>query len=143
MRHLLFGTGLFCLLLLSACSSIPPAQHYGGVKLETYKSAYVVIDPRGNPNVASYIVTALAHHNLKVNSGAVADKPADTGFYVTYQDHWNWDVAVYLDRLDVQFMDNTNGLMIAYGSFRNSKIWESWPSPHDKTIEVVDSIFAK
>jgi|SRR5450756_2521465 len=143
MRYIFFLAGLSLALWVTGCSTVTPAKHYGDRKLDSYKSAYVVITAKGNPNVAAYIVTALAHHNLKVNSGALKDKPADTEFYVTYHDYWNWDVAVYLDALDVQFTDNITGQLIASGSFQNSKIWESWPSPHDKTIEVVDSIFAK
>jgi len=143
MRKICLLVGVSLAFWLTGCSTVPPAQHYGDTKLDSYKSAYVVIAAKGNPNVAAYIVTALAHHDLKVNSGALSDKPSDTGFYVTYQDHWNWDLAVYLDTLDVQFMDNTTGKLIASGSFRNSKLFESMPSPHDKTIEVVDSIFAK
>jgi hypothetical protein len=143
MKKIYLWAGLFLAAWLTGCSTIPPAQHYGDTKLDSLKSAYVVVAPKGNPSIAGYIVTALAHRGLKVNSGALQDKPADVDFYVTYTEHWNWDVAVYLDTLDVEFMSNATGQMIASGSFRNSKIAETWPNPRDKTIEVVDSIFAK
>ncbi|HEV2695148.1 MAG TPA: hypothetical protein VG347_19800 [Verrucomicrobiae bacterium] len=143
MRQLFLLAGLALAMGVNGCSTVTSAQHFGDAKLDSYKSAYVVIAPSGNPNIAGYIVTGLAHHNLKVNSGALKDKPAEVGFYVTYQEHWNWDLAVYLDTLDVQFMDNTNNQLIANGSFRNNKFFETQPDPRDKTIEVVDGIFAK
>ena len=127
---------------MTGCSTIPPAQHFGELDLSSLKSAYVVVAPRGNPNIGSYIVTALAHRNIRTNIGALKDKPADVAFYVTYEEHWNWDLAVYLDTLDVNFFDNTTGKRIASGAFRNSKLAETWPNPRDKTIEVVESIFA-
>ncbi len=73
--------------------------------------------------------------------GDAREKPKEVGFYVIYTDHWNWDLAVYLDSLDVQFIDNSNGQIIASGSFKNSKIFESWPNPRTKTFEVIDSMF--
>jgi hypothetical protein len=142
MKQIVRLTGLF-LLLLTGCSTVTPAKHYGDTKLDSLKSAYVVIAASGNPNIAGYIVTALARHNLKTSRGPLKDKPADVAFYVNYREHWNWDVVVYLDTLDVEFMDNATGKMIASGSFRNSKFMESWPNPRDKSIEVVDSMFAK
>ena len=35
----------------------------------------------------------------------------------------------------------SNGQMIASCSFRNSKLFDSWPDPRTKTFEVIDSIY--
>jgi hypothetical protein len=131
---------IFIAVLVSGCSSIQ-SKHYGNIPLESLKSAYVVLAPKGNPTIAGYINVALAQRNIKTRIGPIAEKPADAAFYVVYTDHWNWDVAVYLDSLDIQFIDNSNGQIIASGSFKNNKIVESWPSPRAKTLEVIDSIY--
>jgi hypothetical protein len=129
--------------LVSSCSTVEPAKHFGTRSLDSMKSAYVIVATGGNPNIASYITAALVNRNLKASLGPLKDKPADVAFYVTYREHWNWDVAVYLDTLEIEFFDNTTDKMIASGSFRNSKVMESWPNPRKKTIDVVNSMFAK
>lgn len=124
------------------CSTVEPPEHHGNEKLESFKTAYVVVAPHGNPNIGGYIATALTHHGLKVNIGALKDKPQNVGFYVNYKEHWNWDVGVYLESLDVEFVDNSTELVFASGSFRQGFL-HSFPDPRTKTFEVVDSIFNK
>jgi len=125
--------------LVSGCSSVK-ARHYGTVPLESLKTACVILAPKGNPHVAEYIDVALAHHNVKTRVVPMEDKPADAEFYVTYTEHWNWDVTVYLQSLDVQFLDNKTAQVIATGSFRQG-FFHSFPDPRTKTFEVVDDIY--
>lgn len=126
-------------LFISGCSSVEPAKHYGNLPLNSLKSAYVVFAK--DTTIGEYIEADLARRNVKVSGGTLKDKPEDVAFYVIYTDRWNWDVAVYLDSLDVQFFNNATGQIIASGSFRNSKLLESWPDPRAKTFEVIDSIY--
>lgn len=130
---------LILIVLLPGCSTIEPAQHFGKVPLESYQSAYVVFSK--DSTIGEYIAADLARRNIRASMGTLADKPNDVGFYVIYTDRWNWDLAVYLDSLDVQFIDNSNGQMIASGAFKNSKVFESQPNPRTKTREVIDSMF--
>ena len=127
------------LILTSGCSTVEPAKHYGNRPLESFKSAYVVFAK--DTTIGGYIAADLARRNIKVNMGPLKEKPADVECYVIYTDGWSWDVAMYLDSLDVKFFDNSNGQVIASGSFRNSKIIESQPNPRAKTFEVIDSIY--
>lgn len=129
------------LAFISGCSTIGPAKHYGSTDLDSYKSAYVVFAK--NTTIGGYIAADLARRNIKVALGPLKDKPNDVMMYVTYTDHWNWDVVMYLDSLEVQFIDNSNHQQIATGTFKNSKVFESLPDPRKKTFEVVDSMFAK
>jgi hypothetical protein len=139
-RLLLSGIAIFITAFISGCSTVKPAQHYGNIPLDSLKSAYVVVAIHGNPTIGGYIQTALARRNLKVNIGALKDKPQNVAFYVNYKEHWNWDVTVYLESLDIEFVDNANGQIIAKGSFRNSFL-HTFPDPRTKTFEVVDSMF--
>jgi hypothetical protein len=133
------GLLMFLILFICGCSTVEPAEHYGNLSLESYKSAYVVFAK--NTTVGEYIAANLARREIKVSMGPLKDKPKDVALYVIYTDHWNWDVAMYLDSLDVQFIDNSNEQMIAHGSFKNSKLLESWPDPRKKTFEVIDSMY--
>ncbi|HEX7653837.1 MAG TPA: hypothetical protein VF607_10040, partial [Verrucomicrobiae bacterium] len=125
------------------CSTVTEGRQLTKTDLNTLKSGYVVVAKRGNTTIAGYILADLAQRDIRVTSGDLMDKPADVDFYVTYQEHWNWDVAVYLDTLDIQFYDNKTGVMLAAGSFRNNKIMEQFPNPRDKTKEVVDCAFGQ
>jgi hypothetical protein len=138
-KNYLLSFFFFLTIFISGCSTVEPANHYGNKPLESFKSAYVVFAK--NTTIGGYIAADLARRNIKVSLGALKDKPKEVAFYVIYTDHWNWDVAVYLDSLDVQFIDNSNGQIIASGSFKNSKLLESWPDPRKKTFEVIDSIY--
>jgi hypothetical protein len=139
-RLLLSGIVIFITAFISGCSTVKPAQHFGNISLDSLKSVYVVVAINGNPTMGNYIQTALAHHNLKVNIGALKDKPQDVAFYVNYKEHWNWDVTVYLESLDIEFVDNASGQIIVKGSFKNSFL-HTFPDPRTKTFEVVDSMF--
>ena len=90
--------------------------------MKSFKSAYVVFAK--DTTIGGYIEADLARRNIKVSIGPLKDKPEDVAFYVIYTAGWNWDLAMYLDSLNVKFFDNSNGQMIASGSFRNSKIVE-------------------
>jgi len=105
------------------------------------KSAYVVVASGGNPNIGGYIEAALARHNLKVDIGAIGNMPKDVSFYVTYEDGWNWDVTVYLSSLNVRFIDNMTGQLIASGAFKNNPVFETFPNPRTKTFEIIDGIY--
>jgi hypothetical protein len=129
-------------VLITGCSTVGPAGHFGTVPIESLKSAYVVIAPRGNPNIGQYIELALAQHHIKTNIGAPQDKPKDVDFYVNYKERWNWDVTVYLESLDVEFVDNATDKTIATGKFRQG-FFHTFPDPRDKTIEVIDSMYPK
>ena len=141
-RIVLSGAALVVVIFLTGCSSVGPAQHFGAIPVESLKSAYVVVAPSGNPNIAEDIVIALGQHGVKVSTGAVQDKPKDVAFFVNYKEHWDWDVTMYLESLDVEFMDNATGQIIASSKFRQGWL-HTFPDPRDKTIEVVNSIYAK
>lgn len=138
-QTILSGLSAVIVVFISGCSTVEPAVHYGKTPLSNYKSAYVAFAT--DTTIGEYIEADLARRGVKVSIGPLRDKPQDVACYVVYTDHWNWDLAMYLDSLDVQFFDNSTGQMIASGSFRNSQIMESFPNPRKKTFEVVDSIY--
>jgi len=125
---------------ISGCSSVGPAKLQGNKPVASLKSAYVVVATGGNPNIGGYLQGGLARHNIKTDIGALRDKPADVDFFVNYKEHWNWDIAVYLESLDVEFVDNSDGKTIATSKFRQG-LFHSFPDPRTKSFEVIDSIY--
>lgn len=134
---------LFAILattIFSGCSSVGPAKLHGNKPVASLKSAYVVVATGGNPNIGGFIQGGLARQNIKTAIGALKDKPADVDFFVNYKERWNWDITVYLESLDVEFVDNADGKIIATSQFRQG-LFHSFPDPRTKTFEVIDSIF--
>lgn len=125
---------------LSGCSSVGPAKLHGSKPVDSFKSAYVVVATGGNPNIGGFVQGGLARRNIKTAIGPLKDKPADVDFFVNYKERWNWDMAVYLESLDVEFVDNADGKTIATSQFRQG-FFHSFPDPRTKTFEVIDSIY--
>jgi|KBSMisStandDraft_5_1062788.scaffolds.fasta_scaffold1204467_1 hypothetical protein len=129
-------------LCFSGCSSVVESKHYSRrVPLESMKSAYIVHDPDSTLGCANAAQEALTTRGLTVTSGFIKDKPADVDFYVEVVDRWQWDVAMFLASLNIRFVDNHTGDLIAEGTFHQSHFFHTFPDQRLKTIEVIDSIY--
>jgi hypothetical protein len=131
-----------CILVLSACgcSTVKTAKHYGNVDLDLLKTAYVIWSPNSDRTIESYAKAGLEAHGVKVTAGPREQKPSDVAFYVECEPQWWWDLWMYLSRLDIRFVDNSNGQVFAIGAFENS--WfHSYPDSKSKTIEVINSMY--
>jgi len=131
---------LILVLLGSGCSTVEKGKRYGDAPLKTFKTAYVVMTQTANWDIGMYIREALADRGVDVTAGRMQDKPADVAFYVTYVDRRKWDVAMYLDSLEIQFSDGATGKLLASGSFRN-RFFHSFPNERQKTIEVINTMY--
>jgi uncharacterized protein YceK len=131
-------------LCFSGCSSVVDSTYYSKhVRLDSFKRAYVVHDPGSTYGCANAAQEALTAKGLTVTSGYIHDKPADTDFYVEVVDRWQWDVAMFLASLDIRFVDNATGDVIAIGTFRQSTFFHTFPDQRQKTLEVIASIYSK
>lgn len=129
-------------LCFSGCSSVVESKYHSPrVRLESFKKAYVVHDPGSTYGCANAAEEALKARGLAVTSGFIKDKPADTDFYVEVIDRWQWDVAMYLASLDLRFVDNTTGDLIATGTFRQGTFFHTFPDQKQKTFDVIASIY--
>jgi hypothetical protein len=135
---------LFVLLALcfAGCSSVVESRHYSRhVPIESMKTAYVVHDPGSTYGCANAAEEALTARGLKVTSGYIQDKPANTDFYVEVIDRWQSDVAMFLASLEIHLVDNATGNLIATGTFRQSTFFHTFPDQKEKTFEVIASIY--
>ena len=129
-------------LCFSGCSSVVESKHYSKhLPLGTMKSAYIVHDPGSTLGCANAAQEALTTRGLTVTSGSIKDKPADADFYVEVVDRWEWDVAMYLISLDIRFVDNHTGDLIADGTFRQTRFFHSFPDQRQTTLDVISSIY--
>jgi len=133
--------GLLLALVVSGCSTVEPGKRYGGTPLDSMKTAFVVIGKDYDPKIGANIQEALTQHGVTASAGTLAEKPKDVAFYVEYEDHWRWDLAMYLFSLDIRFIDNTTGQAMGSGSFRQGA-FHSFPDPREKVFAVVGSIYS-
>lgn len=130
------------LLMIQGCASVEPGQRYTGKPVGSLTSAYVVVTPDNTDHaIGTYIQGALERRNVRATIGLLKEKPADVDFYVTYTDHWQWDVTMYLSSLDIQFLDNRTGRLIANGAFKQG-LFHTYPDIRDTTRQVIDSMYS-
>lgn len=126
----------------SGCSSVVESKYYSDhVRLDSMKRAYVVHDPGSTYGCANAAQEALAERGLTVTSGYIQNKPTDADFYIEVIDRWQWDVAMYLAALEIRFMDNATGDVIATGTYRQSTFFHTFPDTRQKTFEVIASVY--
>ena len=126
---------------LGGCSTVNPCKHFGDIRIGDLKSAYVVRHPKSDRDIDRYIQEDLAERGVRVTVGPIESKPKDVDFYVEYSDRWRWDMAMYLNSLEIRFESNTNGALIGSGSFEQGGL-HSFPDPKKKTREVIDQIYS-
>jgi hypothetical protein len=132
--------GLLIAILVSGCASVEPGKRYGNANLDAMKRAYVVIAPDMDAKIGANIKEALTQRGVQTGSGPLSQKPKDVEFYVTYIDHWRWDMAMYLLSLEINFMDNATGQKIGHGMYGMNGM-HTFPDPKKTTFDVVDSIY--
>ena len=141
MNRILQTASLLTLLaFLTGCSTVEPGKIYSHVSLDSYKTAYVVIGPGCDPPIGTAIEEALQKHGVQAQGGIIERKPHDVTFYVEYEDHWRWDLTMYLFSLDIRFIDSATGQIIGTGAFRQGA-FHTFPDRRETAMEVVDSIY--
>jgi hypothetical protein len=126
--------------LSTACSSVVEAKRYKDIPLASLKKAHVVREPNSTPGCELAAREALERRGLAVTYGVIQEKPKDADFYVELVDRWQWDVAMYLAALDIEFKDSATGEPIARGWFRQGT-FHTFPDQGKKTAEVIDAIY--
>jgi hypothetical protein len=102
-----------------------------------------VHDPDSTLGCANAAEEALTARGLTVTSGFINDKPADADFYVEVLDRWQWDVAMFLASLNIRFVDNHTGDLIAEGTFHQTTFFHTFPDQRQTTFDVIASIYNK
>ena len=131
---------LLLALVISGCSTVEPGKRYGNAPLDSMKTAFVVLRPEYDAKIGANIQEALVQHGVAAKAGPLQEKPKDVAFFVEYEDHWRWDLAMYLFSLDIRFHDSTSGQIFASGAFRQG-VFHDFPIARQKTFEVVESIY--
>lgn len=128
------------LLLFSGCASVDSTR-VPGSSLDSIKTLYVQRLPADQRGVEKIIADELTKMGLASSYGDAADPPYLVDALVTYRDNWQWDITMYMLRLNVQIRDPYTKILMAEGeSYRPSL--ERKP-PRVMAQEVLASIFSE
>jgi hypothetical protein len=109
-----------------------------GVSLAPTKSFYVVRDKQSDATDA--VQRELARRGFVATTGPESAMPANTDAKVLVEDHWYWDVTMYLVELKINLLNAKTGAAMASGrSYRPSL---ERKSPDEMSHEIFDRIFA-
>ncbi len=131
---------LGCLLLsafTSGCvgpqirANLEPGQY-----LKDLGKTYVAHFEPDKRNLNEIIAQEITLMGYKATTGERADMPADTQTLVTYEDHWMWDMSMYLLRINISFVDaKTDKTIISGETIRPSLIRREPPVMIRETLQ--------
>ena len=89
---------------LSACatSNFAQAPDADLHKLKTFYVVHLPVDKHGIEKLISDRLTALGYESAY---GDAQTPPSRVDAIITYQDHWMWDITMYMIKLDIQVHD--------------------------------------
>lgn len=128
--------------LVASCSIVEKGSYVRpATSLSTGETFYVVLDGEGREDTGKLLVERLKALGYDVRGGPRAEVPADTDVIVTYEDHWFWDMSMYMLSVKVDFRNaKTNALLATGQSLRTSLARKS---PEAMVDEAISPVLAK
>jgi hypothetical protein len=126
------------LLALTACATVNSARA-PGADLTKLKTFYVVRMPDDERGVEKLIATRLTTMGYPSTSGDAQTPPSKVDGIVTYNDHWMWDITMYMIRLDIEVRDGSSGAILANGQVMRPSLQRK--SPEGMVEEALGVVF--
>lgn len=113
-----------------------------GVDLEARRRIYVVRQPKDKHQIESMIANRLKRAGFHATTGeGMGGALAEVDVIVSYEDHWQWDMSMYLIVLRIDFRDPKTQELLASGqSYRTSL---DRKPPEFMVDEIITSMFAR
>jgi hypothetical protein len=112
-----------------------------GVELKARHQVHVVRQPEDDKGLESMIASRLKRQGFNATFGSgTGNAPAAADVIVSYEDHWQWDMSMYLIVLRIDFRDSKTGELLASGqSYRTSL---DRKPPEFMINEIITTMFA-
>lgn len=117
---------------------VVPNQPHG-----SFHTVYLAVHEGSSSDVDDHIRRALLRRGFSETEGTdgnVQNKGVD--LVVKYEDHWKWDLTMYLKSIDIEVFDGKTGVLIAESSWQNSAL-HGFHSAEDVVDDLVDQTFSK
>jgi hypothetical protein len=125
-------------LSLGACATLDSAKA-PDANLKALHSFYVALEKDDDNAINKLIATRLSTMGYQASFGGTAQPSERVDAIVTYQDHWTWDITMYMIKLDIQIHDGESGAVIARAQAKRPSLQRK--SPEGMVQEVLGEIF--
>ena len=144
-KHILIKLSVFFLALsgLAGCATTTRIDVTPRAFSTPAHTAYLVVHGGSSSDVDNDIRRALLQRGLSETEGtddAILNKNVD--LVVKYDDHWRWDLTMYLLSIDIELFDGKTGSLIATSSWNNSA-FHRFPNAEDVVDDLVNQTFDK
>jgi len=129
-------------LLTTGCHTVYPAKVVDTAQLGNSKQVYLVVSANKDRGFRKEIERNLTTRGFVVTAGAMADMPATAELYVTYDDRWAWDMAMYPAQVKIEIYDAKTKQLLGSDEFKNS-YFHTFPDPPEITDELLGRIFGE
>lgn len=129
---------LFAALLLTACASTHSA-HAPDADLHKLKTFYVARLPADERGIEKLLAKRLTVLGYQCTAGDAQTPASAVDAVVTYQDHWMWDITMYMIKLDIQIHDGATGAILATGEVTRPSLQRK--SPEGMVEETLGVVF--
>ena len=97
-------------------------------------------EPVGNTPV--HIRNALARHGISAVTGTDNTAPGNVDLVVVYKDEWQWDLKMYMRKLEIKIYDNTTHELIGSGCYESGGGgFHDYPTSEREAPNIIDGIF--
>jgi hypothetical protein len=138
MTKTIFAPIVICALLsASACATLDSAKA-PDANVKELHSFYVAQEKDDDNGIDKLIATRLSALGYQASFGD-APKPSEhADAIITYQDHWMWDITMYMIKLEMQIHDGESGAVIARAQSTRPSLQRK--SPEGMVQEVLGEI---
>jgi len=135
----LFATISFFSVMTTGCVNMAQSKVNPSTNLSNLKTMYVQHYESDNSGVNEEIAQHLRAKGVVVTTGSGAP-PAGIDALVTYEDHWRWDITMYMLKLNVTIRDPHTEYVLASGDSLHSSLTRK--SQTEMVTEVIDNIYS-
>jgi hypothetical protein len=131
--------------VFSGCETYHPAYTAPGFMPTTLKKVAVMDNPlsKAKRHIDTDVANVLLRRGIEaVIVPAGTPPPTDIDGYFTYSDKWEWDMTMYLSKLEIQLHDAHTGAVLASASYEQGAI-HRYPSPTDIADSLVGQILGE
>lgn len=136
-----FALSIAVFLGLVGCSTTQKVSSSASAQNLQPRSAFVVTHEGRSKDMDKNLRNALLKHGVTVSSGLSRPSPSKTDLIVTYDDSWHWDIAMYLRKLNVKFLDASGNILVT-GDWENSAL-HGYPDAGEVTSGLVTEMMQK
>ncbi len=124
---LLLGT-----MLVGCASQHVKAEHAPGTNLNDLSTFYVRRFPPDTRGVELVISDELNAMGFTSTSGSGQEPPRPVDAIVTYEDHWMWDITMYMIQIDIEFRNPETEAILASGQSYHTSLVRA---PKEKMVK--------